>query len=200
MVRILVCLGILALLSTPTSHAQQKNLNVFQHLAIQCLGSVPKEVKSFRLTAPSAQPYIRSALVSYWRSLDHRIFLPDSSAANSPTSLALLSYSIDEATVTYSRLRKKKVARQILLTTHYSYTSQSGELLDDSSCTQNYKDTLAFADLASIENDIFPETTATHPQKNWLSRYIEPVLLATASALGVYLFFTIRSDNNSDGS
>ena len=61
-------------------------------------------------------------------------------------------------------------------------------------------DSISREALSTVESDAFPMTSAPHPAKGWFKRYLEPVVLTTATVLGVYLFFTLRSDSNDDGS
>ena len=181
------------------SFAQQTNLEVFQSQVIQCLGSLPETSPQFILDTPSSHTFIQSALIAHWKSDSYTIFNADSTYSDLTTSLPTLRYKIEEASVSYERLPKKKVQRNIRLTTHFTLISIQGMIDADSICTKNFTDAVSRKELTSLESSAFPETRAPHPAKGWIQRYIEPVILTTATVLGVYLFFTLRSDSNNDG-
>ena len=171
---------------------------MLQALATTCLSDVPGSSRSFRLETPPTHPYLRSALVSDWLASNYRIFTTDSTAASSETAQPLLSYSIEEIQVAYKRLKKKQIRRTLSLTTHYTFTELDGEVREDVFCTERAEDTIASSALGAIESERYPETKAIHPPTRWSERYLEPVILASASIIGVYLFFTLRSDSDSD--
>lgn len=188
-------MGMLALVCCRGMSAQPTNLEIFQDLAIACIEPVPGETRLFQLDATDSMPYLRSALVSQWNDTDYRVYLVDTLRAD---PLPTLSYHVDEARVSYERLRRKRVARTVALTMQYSFVDADGILLQDNLCAKDEADTLAVSDLDRVESDAYPETTAPLPARRWLRGYLEPIILTAASAISVYLFFTLRSDSDND--
>lgn len=200
---VLVCLMAVCLLAQPlhTAVAQQTNMSLFEHMAIDCLGPVPASHPEFLFQSPDeGASFIRSTLIQHWQEQEHEVFLPDSIRTNSARSLPILAYSIEKSQVVYERLRKKQVKRDVRLTVHYTLTQADGRIDADEVCSKSESDTIPRDMLPSVETAAFPVTLAPHPPKGWVKRYIEPAILTTATALGVYLFFTLRSDSNDDGS
>ena len=173
---------------------------LFQKMAIECLGPVPSSQKQFRIQAPeSGILFVQSSLIEHWKSQEYTVFLMDPVPSDSSSSLPTLAYSIEKSQVVYERLPKKQVKREVLFTSHYTFTEPDGRVQADAVCSKSESDTLHRDALTDVESADFPVTTAPHPPKGWIQRYLEPVVLTTATALGVYLFFTLRSDSNDDG-
>lgn len=184
-----------------TAVAQQTNMALFQEMAVECLGPIPLSNRTFRLKAPEkGAPFIQSSLIQHWQEQEYEVFLPDSSSTETPASLPVLTYTIEKTEVNYARLPKKQVKRNIGLTTHYTFTLADGKVESDDMCIKSTEDTITRDALSIVESEAFPITRGSHPPKSWFQRYIEPVVLTTATVLGVYLFFTLRSESNDDGS
>ncbi len=175
--------------------AQQTNQAAFIALGTACLGPLPGDVQSFYLDAPSQMPYLRSALIQTWQQEGRRIFVSDTTAALLPT----LRYTIEAVAVDYARQGRKQVARTVSLGLRYALTTADGEVLRDAPCSDTFQDVLSRKALAEVETPTFPETQAPPPPPGGLGRYLEPALLTAATAVSVFLFFTLRSDRADDG-
>ena len=172
---------------------------LFQEMAVECLGHIPHTHRSFRLKAPeNGAAFIQSSLIQHWQEEEYTVFLPDSSNTEG-TAFPILSYTIEKTEVVYERLPKKQVKRNIGFTTHYTFTLADGKVESDDICVKSADDTIARDALSTVESDAFSITRGSHPPRGWFQRYIEPAILTTATVLGVYLFFTLRSDSNDDG-
>ena len=179
--------------------AQKANLEILQELALECLERVPDSSMQFILNSPPSPSFIQSELVNQWQEAGYTLFVLDSLTKAGTSGKPTLSYSIENSSISYERRKKKRVQRDIEQTIHFTFIDSEGTLLKDAMCTKQFSDTVSKSDLNGLESEAFPQTQAPHPQGSWLKRYIEPAVLATATALGVYLFFTLRSDTNDDG-
>ncbi|HEX7070613.1 MAG TPA: hypothetical protein VF190_07395, partial [Rhodothermales bacterium] len=65
-------------------------------------------------------------------------------------------------------------------------------------CTDAAVDTVRVADLALLEDRAFSETVGNRPEGGFFRRVIEPAVLVGAVAVGVFLFFSLRSDSSSE--
>ncbi len=171
----------------------------YEAMATACMEFLEDVAGDLVLDAPAHMPYVRGAIVSTLQSQGREVFSADSSIAGRPASLATLRYSIDEAKIEYSRLKKKQALRKIYLTTTNTLTAAGGHLITDKVCQQQVADTVAIKSIASLESSAFSETRASHPEASFARRYLQPATLAGATVLTVYLFFTLRSESSSDG-
>ena len=177
--------------------AQPTNLEAFQALAVQCLAEAPGAAQRFRLAAPAQMPYLRTALLDRWRADGRTAFLADSVAA--PGDLPQLRYEIEEVGVAYERAGRKRLARTVTLGLRYDLVGADGEVLADDRCRHVHADAIRRADLEALEAPAFPETQAEAPGGGFRQRYLEPALLATATAVTIFLFFNLRSERSDDG-
>jgi len=190
-------LACLALVPLATAFAQPTNLEAYQTLALRCLAEAPDTTQAFRLDAPALMPYLRTALAQRWREEGRALFLADS-LLSSP-AIARLRYEIEEAQVAYARARRKQLVRTVTLALRYTFTAADGRLLRTARCRDTFTDTIRRSDRAALEWEAFPETQGEAPRGGWMRRYLEPAILAVATAVTVYLFFNIRSERTDDG-
>lgn len=171
---------------------QSTNLALYQDLAIECLAAVPGEVDSLSLESPTRMPFLRSALIARWQEDGRSIFEADSSR-----DVAHLVYHIDDARVVYGRA-DGDVARHVVLGMRYTLTAPDGRILADDRCAKDFSDVIPRGALAAVENEAYAETQADPPEAGWFRRYLEPVVITAATAVAVYLFFTLRSNEAED--
>ncbi len=190
-------LACLALMPLSAAFAQPTNLEAYQRLALRCLAEAPDTVQAFRLEAPAQMPYLRTALTQRWREEGRVLFLADSLASGPAT--ARLRYEIEQAQVAYARAPGKQLVRTVTLALRYTFTTADGRLLREDRCRDTLTDTIRRSDRAALEWEAFPETLGETPRGGWMRRYLEPAILAVATAVTVYLFFNIRSQRTDDG-
>ena len=183
--------ALLVLLTAPAS-AQSTNLALYQDLAVDCLGALPGDLDSFSLEGPERMPYVRSALISRWQDDGRSVFAADSSG-----DVAHLVYHIDDARVRYAR-QDGDVARRVALALRYTLTAPDGRILEDDRCAEEFSDVIPRGALAAVQNEAYAETQADAPEAGWFRRYLEPVVITAATAVAVYLFFTLRSNEADD--
>jgi hypothetical protein len=168
------------------------NLEVLQSLAVGCLiDTVPDSTQTFRLDASEQMPYLRSALVGRWQDAGRRIYVAaDSATAPLPT----LAYDVETVKVAYARAGRRTVERAVTLALHFTLTAADGRLLRDERCRDTYADTVQRDLLVDLESAAHPETQADPPPGGWLRRYAQPAIVAAATVVTVFLFFSLRSD------
>ncbi len=181
------------------SLAQPTNLEALQTLAIQCVDFAAKVEQDLLIDAPADMPFVRSAIISKLNAGEREVFLVDSIYTNQPTSLATLRYRIDGTHVSYKRLKKKKARRVVEFIASASLISVDGKVLEDKTCQEQFTDTVRLSDLNALETSSYSETKAPHPEAGFFKRVFQPVMLTAATALTVYLFFTLRSESSNDG-
>lgn len=187
---ILLAVGLSAVLVTPV-RAQETNISLYQKLALQCLSSLPDSIESFELDASREMPYLRPALVAGWQEEGRNVYLADSLAQN--RDLPILRYRVDDASVAYEPEGRGRLRRTVALTLQYTLVAADGRLATEQRCTESTNDLISRRDIDEIEAGAYPETQSAIPDAGWIRRYLEPAVLTVATAVGVYLFFSIRS-------
>ena len=185
--------------TSSTTGAQPTNMETFQALAVECMGFISDVKEGLIIDTPGQMPYVRSAIVTRLNQRGRQVFLADSVYTNQPANLSTLSYKIDAASVVYERLRKKKARRTVHFSATTMLVSAQGALINDEVCNEHFTDTLSVAALPSLESGSFSETQAPPLKAGFFRRIFQPVMLTTATALTVYLFFTLRSESSNDG-
>ena len=173
------------------SFAQPSNLELYQDMAIECLGGLTGSADSLAVISPERMPYLRSSLVNEWQKAGRVVYLADTTAVR--FNLPRLSYQVERAAVEYAS-RGKQVERNVRLDLRYTMTGRDGLVIADDRCSGNRSDIIARTDIAGLQDPSYPETQAEPPPAGWIRRYLEPAVLTTATAIAVYLFFTLRSN------
>ncbi|MEX0822099.1 MAG: hypothetical protein WD021_08150 [Rhodothermales bacterium] len=149
------------------------------------------------LTAPNEMPYVRSALVSVWQSNGHAVFIADI-ADGTAGDRARVTIALEEARVAYTR-SSSRLSRNVHLSLRYSVSNPDGRVLVDDRCAGRRSDVIARGDVDAVEHEEYPETQGELPPAGRYRRLIEPAVVTAATAVAVYLFFTLRSAGG-DGS
>jgi hypothetical protein len=194
--RFLCLLGFLLAGSLLTARAQSlppTNLEQFQRLARSCL-TLPDSLEAFRLEAPDTLPYVKTALEAAWLQEGRRLY------TSAEIQFPIVRYRITTAQVTYAGLPRRQVVRHVTLVMQYALQAPDGRVLLAASCQPVVTDTVARTLVVSLEHPAFPETQAPLPteQPGLLTRYLMPAIALTATALSVYLLFTLRSRTTTD--
>jgi hypothetical protein len=119
-----------------------------------------------------------------------------SDSASTSTGDAALTFFIQDARVKYEPDGRRHVTRSIDLELSFVLVGEASRVLADSTCSRQYDDRIRRADLDAVENESIPLTQGERPRRGWLRRYAEPIVVAGATAVAVYLFFNVRSDAN----
>lgn len=187
------------LFAQPIEEAKPTNMQIFQALALECLNFMPEaKDPAYLIDMPAQMPYLRSALSANLQEAGIATYLADSTYINQPASLSTLKYDVDEARVSYERLKKKKAKRIIQLTVATSLVTANGQLLSDAACEKQFEDVVSVSDLEDLASTSYPETQAAPIKASFGRRVLQPVMLAAGTALSVFLFFTLRSDSDEE--
>ncbi len=187
-----VAVGVLLLLLATPTYGQSTNLELFQEIAVACLDDVPATIDTVALEAPDRMPYLRSAIVREWQNVGRVVFLADS-----VRSYPSLAFDVEDARVRYER-RGKRIARHVALALRFELTEPSGRILVDDRCAQQRSDVIPRSAIAAVEAPAYPETQADPPRAGWFRRFAEPIVVTAATAVAVYLFFSLRSTSSDE--
>lgn len=196
----LTCIVIVALvaISASPARAQESTLSIYQQLARECMGELPSGIDSLQLEPTAQMPYLRSALIESWQSGGVEVYSVDSSPPQA-AHLPRLSFTVEDAVVQYVRADRRRINRQVRLGLQYSLTGPDGRIILDERCSRAAADIIDRTAVANIENRAYSETQGELPRAGWLRRIVEPAVITAAAAIGVYLFFTLRSQSAEDG-
>jgi hypothetical protein len=119
---------------------------------------------------------------------------------SSDSADTLLTFSLDEATLVYgtpfssSFLGSKKVERTITVKADIALMTKAAQkVLFSSEVTRSVTDTVMLSDVGLLNDPTVPFTAVVLPANSFFDSIIEPAIITIASAVAVYLFFTIRS-------
>ena len=182
-----------ALLSPLSARGQETNLRVLERLGLTCLVEAPDAVDTFLLATPDSLPYLRAALTRAWLDRGKRI----TSTAPGEGSLPTLRYEVENAQVSYQRVGRRTFRREIALGIEYTFLDADGTIRDDRVCSDVAVDTVRTRDLTLLEDPSFRESVGEKPPAGWMRRFVEPAVLVGAVAVGVFLFFSLRSETGS---
>lgn len=179
------------------AQAQPTNMQVYQDLAVRCLAAAPDTAQVFRIEAPVDRPYLREALSELWQQEGRTLYLADSSSQVTAPVPPRLSLTVEDSRVHYAHARRKKLTRTVTLAVRYALTGPDGQLLQEAGCSDTFTDTIRRSEREKLESLAYPETQGNDPGGGWVRRFLEPAVLATATVVAVYLFFSLRSDSGS---
>lgn len=161
---------------------------------MQCLQDAPGSVRTFALAPPDTMPYLRAAVISAWQERD----LDVSMASTARDELTTLRYDVDDLTITYRRVGRGKLRRDISLSLQYTVATPDGRIIHDAVCRETAVDTIRTRDRPLVEDVAYAETLGPEPPGGLARRIIEPAVLIGAVSIGVFLFFSLRSDRSSE--
>lgn len=191
--RLLAVATLVAVPGTRPAAAQDANASVLESLTVACLREIPDTVRAFRLEAPDTLPYARAALNAVWRADGRQV----AATAAADRALPTFRYHFDDVAISYRRAGRRQYERVVSIALDYALLGHDGTLLDDGVCRRETRDIIASSSVSDLEDGIYPETIGARPEAGRLRRYLEPVILTGAIAVGVYLFFSLRSSGGS---
>jgi hypothetical protein len=110
----------------------------------------------------------------------------------------LVRLSLERAGVTYARADHGQVDRVVQLDLRVSSTEPDGRILYDALCTDTVTDQVPRGSLDRLDDTNWPETRAEHPAAGWFGRVVKPAVIGAATAVGAFLFFSLRSRRTGD--
>jgi len=110
-----------------------------------------------------------------------------------------ISYSISQASVTYSDLFKDGIVggylleRKFILQGEYTIKNLSS-VLNANTFYYTALDTIPYENINFVENNSLPFTKGAVPSEPFFPSMLEPIVAITAVVITVVLFFTVRSN------
>lgn len=88
----------------------------------------------------------------------------------------------------------RKVERIVSLTMHVDVASRlNNTIVFSKKYSVSNIDTVLYDDIQNLEDPTLPVRSMSRPHPSFFDSFLEPVLVTVASAVAIYLFFTIRS-------
>ena len=169
---------------------------VLAQLASTCLAPAVEGVTDFRFIAQGRAPFLASALSRMWIDENKNVHLsesPPQSAESDVSSLPLLAWTIDRATIHLERAGRKSVERTSDIALTWWLSESTGRLLNTKTCSLSSSDEMTRREAEALADVRFSETNPDLPPAARWRRIVEPVVLTGATAVGTYLLFNLRS-------
>ena len=180
----------------PSSHR-----SILQRLAHSAISMAVEENVSHSFTAVSfsmdttgLHSVVRNDVINALLSKNILVYTNVSSADTIVGCLAqdpFLSYG---EVFTESWFGARKVERTISLTMQITISSlSSNAILYSKKFIVSNTDTVLYSDIQNLEDPSLPVRSLSLPQLSLFDSFLEPMIITVASAVAIYLFFTIRS-------
>jgi hypothetical protein len=138
----------------------------------------------------------RNTIVEALKKLNYTVYLPSPGSEGRGASIDI---GIVETKVRYGKtfresfLGGRKTERTISTIVSASVRNVQNEILFAGGVSREYKDTVNVSDVSDLENPLISCTHGEPPDADFLDELLEPIIIVGASAVVVYLFFTVRS-------
>ncbi len=180
----------------PSSHR-----SILQHLAHSAIRMAVEENASHSFTAVSffmdstgLHSVVRDDLINSLLSKNIYVYTHPSSADTIVRCLAqdpFLSYG---DVFSESWFGARRVERTLSLTLQVTFSSHSmNAILYSKKFIVSNTDTVLYSDIQNLEDPSLPVRSMSLPQLSLFDSLFEPMIITVASAVAIYLFFTIRS-------
>ncbi|MEW5799633.1 MAG: hypothetical protein AB1728_11575 [Bacteroidota bacterium] len=180
----------------PSSHR-----SILQRLAHSALIMAVEENQSSSFTAVSfltdttgVQSVVRNDLIN---ALTSRRISVHTNVLSADT---LIQCSVQDPSLLYgtvfteSLFGARKVERTLSLTLQIIFSSQSnGAVFYSNKFSMSHTDTVLYSEIQNLDDESLHLKTLSQPQPSLFDSFLEPVIVTVASAVAIYLFFTIRS-------
>jgi hypothetical protein len=146
--------------------------------------------------SPDTSWIARNTIVEALTKLNYSVYLSSSAGEGSGAAVDL---GIVEMKVRYgdafreSFLGTRKTERTISTTISANVRNAQNEVLFVGAVSRAYKDTVNVGDVAELESSSISFTHGEPPGTEFLEDVLEPIIIVGASAVAIYLFFTVRS-------
>lgn len=145
-------------------------------------------------TGPSFSQFITPSLTQVLLERHNRIFVEPA------THDTVVRCEIGTMTLHYgepfveSLFSSRKIKRTISISIDFSVSLQeTGEILFSKNYSKQSVDTLYFSAIDRYNDPHIPFSTVQQPTLSFFDTLLEPAIITVASAVAIYLFFTIRS-------
>jgi hypothetical protein len=149
-----------------------------------------------RFRNPDSSWVMTDAFLQSLKRKNHRVYLSSSTPEGKTQTLDVALF---DAAVEYGRafresfLGKRKSERTVVARISANVRSENDEVLFAGGLTRTFRDTVYVRDISDLETPSLPITHGAEPRGGFIDEFFEPVIIIGASAVAVYLFFTVRS-------
>ena len=146
--------------------------------------------------SPDTSWVARNTIVEALTKLNYSVYLPSQGGEG---KAAIIDLGIVEMKVRYGDvfregvLGTRKTERTINTTLSANVRNAQNEILFAGAVSRALKDTVVVSDVAQLENSSIAFTHGEPPKTDFFENVLEPVIIIGASAVVVFLFFTVRS-------
>jgi len=193
-IRPILVIVFLAVVPARGAGAQETNAERMSAMAVACVDERVAGADTVSIAGAERLPFIRSAVTSSWQASGIPVF--DAERAVTGTVVRL---TVPDAGVEYRRADGGKLERTVRLDLGIRVTAPDGRVRIDDTSARSETDLVGAGDIDSLEDPSWPETVGEAPRPGFLRRIAQPVIIAAASAAGVFLFFSLRSRRADDG-
>lgn len=194
MIRPLTVLLLAAAVPSANARAQTSNAQRMGELAVGCVAPRTAGVDTVTVTGPDRLPFVRSAVIAAWHASGITVYEAGANRAGTAVQLA-----VQDAGVRYAKADDGQIERTVRLDLLVRVTGVDGIILADETCGRSESDLVHRDVLESLEDPTWPETVAEPPPPGFFSRILKPVVVTAATAVGIFLFFSLRSRRSDDG-
>lgn len=187
-------LAICAALPRPAA-AQDTHADVLGGMVEDCLGPAVADADTFRVAFEGVPGFMETRLIAHW--LDEgRVVLAGEASGEDDAADLHLHAAIDEAGVVLDRAGGGMLERTARIVVTYRLTASTDRVLAADTCRSSEQDVID-GDLAeSLADGRYSGTSPEIPSTSRLRRFVEPVVVIGAAAIGTYLFFNLRSSRS----
>ncbi len=182
-------------LGTDMAIAQPTNRDVIVSLVGNCVSNTIASDSSVAYSYSGSTGFIESGVVAAWLSEGKSVRVHDNASKEKH-----LEFQTTNIAVQYRRSSRSTVDREVSVSTIGTVRDADGTIIESIDCPDSFRDTVDRHQLDSIEDSEIPLTQGTRPSRGFVRKYLQPVVVAAASAVTVYLFFSIRSNDSGSSS
>ncbi len=156
----------------------------------------PREKIVLSIHANESAWIFENALSEFLKKQQHVVFIhsPPDSGADVQWELGILDLSVSYKDPFHeSFLGRKKANRIIRLSLSGNIRNAHYEVLFAGTIERTLRDTIAAADIPLVEASTVQFTHGNPLEEGFFENVLQPVVIIGASAVAIYLFFTIRS-------
>ncbi|NND73289.1 MAG: hypothetical protein HKN43_17070 [Rhodothermales bacterium] len=165
-------------------------------LAQTCLAPLAESTSEFAYEQVGGYRFLETGVVSMW--MDDGKSVSRASAPDSVSAATLVRYEVHDARVSYLRESRSTLERTVDVRLSGLRFENGVATVSVAECPGTFTDIVDRNDIEAIEDAGIQETRGIIPRSGFLKRYGQPIVAGAASAVAVYLFFSIRSDEASN--
>jgi len=189
--------GLLALLMAALASpvlAQTSHRSVLGDLAFACVEHAFQDSRIVRINGSGLTALVEPVLIERLVAAGKKLAINTVGDSTRPESGVELAYRVESARTELTRKGKKDLNRTVFLDMTFQLIDLSGEsVIDAGVCSDSSTDVILRSQANTLSHKDFPEVNPEISSNNLFSRWIQPVVLVAATAVGTYLLFNLRS-------